>query len=36
MTIWKRDDIDKLEKRLVSVRGELRFHGGVLIQKKLG
>ncbi|KAJ4261804.1 hypothetical protein NW757_000076 [Fusarium falciforme] len=35
MTIWKRDDIEKLEKRLVAVRGELQFHGVALIQKKL-
>ncbi|RSM17772.1 hypothetical protein CDV31_003379 [Fusarium ambrosium] len=35
MTIWKRDDIDKLEKRLAAVREELQFHGVALIQKKL-
>ncbi|EEU39875.1 uncharacterized protein NECHADRAFT_79534 [Fusarium vanettenii 77-13-4] len=35
MTIWKRDDIDKLEKRLVAVREELQFHVVALIQKKL-
>ncbi|RSM13113.1 hypothetical protein CEP52_002097 [Fusarium oligoseptatum] len=35
MTIWKRDDIEKLEKRLAAVREELQFHGVALIQKKL-
>lgn len=35
MTIWKRDDIDKLEKRLVAIRDELQFHAVALIQKKL-
>ncbi|KAM0436643.1 hypothetical protein ACHAPT_002352 [Fusarium lateritium] len=35
MTIWKRDDIDKLEKRLVAIRGELQFHAVASIQKKL-
>ncbi|KAJ4329440.1 hypothetical protein N0V84_000074 [Fusarium piperis] len=35
LTIWKRDDIDKLEKRLVAVREELQFHAVALIQKKL-
>ncbi|KAI8678925.1 NACHT domain-containing protein [Fusarium keratoplasticum] len=35
MTIWKRDDIEKLEKRLAAVREELQFHATVLIQKKL-
>lgn len=35
MTIWRRDDIENLEKRLVAVREELQFHGVALIQKKL-
>ncbi|KAF5023035.1 hypothetical protein F66182_4919 [Fusarium sp. NRRL 66182] len=35
MTMWKKEDVEKLEKRLAAVRDELQFHAVIVIQKKL-
>ncbi|KAH6888167.1 hypothetical protein B0T10DRAFT_574190 [Thelonectria olida] len=34
-TIWKREDIEKLESRMVAIRDELQFHTVVSIKTKL-